>query len=128
MGLCGKWDFVLRRTLTGLHTRLTFNHLPFPVLMPDTNPSTERRATRPSNAEQHPGLVAVPIRKRRTKAEIERDRAHKEDQKAKKNHQQAQSITRIAELEDRMVIDDASAEGAHPQNQKGSLTRIIIFA
>ena len=92
--------------------------------MEDSNPSAERRVTRTTNANQHPGRVL--IRKRRTKAEIARDKAALEEQKNEISRQHMQVVTRIAELEDRMAIDDAGAEGAHPRNQKGSLTRIIF--
>ena len=87
--------------------------------MADTSPSTGRRATRATNANQHPGRVDL-IRKRRTKAEIARDNVLQEEKKDKKRRQQTEGITRIAELEDKMAIDDASAEGSHPRNQNGS--------
>jgi hypothetical protein len=96
--------------------------------MADTNPSAEGRATRTrtTNADQHPGL-AVPVRKRRTKAEMARDKALLEEQKAEKKRQQTQVIERIAELEDRMAIDDADAVGSHPRNQKGSCFVYLFF-
>ena len=94
--------------------------------MADTNPPAERRvATRTTNADQHPGQV-VPIRKRRTKAEMARDKALADEKKAEKKRQKTKGIARIAELEDQMAIDDAGAEGAHPRNQKGSC--ILFFA
>ena len=95
--------------------------------MADTNPSTERRTTRAINADQHPGRVDQ-TRKRRTKAEIARDNALKEEKKAEKNRQQTKGVARIADLEDQMAIDDAEAEGAHPRNQKGSLSYVTFFA
>jgi hypothetical protein len=48
-----------------------------------------------------------------------RDKALLEEKKAEKMSQRNKGITRIAELEDRMVIDDAGAEDAHPQKLKG---------
>jgi hypothetical protein len=89
--------------------------------MSDTNPSAERRATRATNADQHPGRV-FSIRKRRTKAEIARDNALLEEKKAEKQLQQTQGIARIAVLEDRMAVDDAGAESAHPRSQKGEFS------
>lgn len=86
------------------------------------DPPTGRLATRSTNANQHPGQI-VPIRKRRTKAEMERDKALQEEKKAEKRRQQNKGIERIAELEDQMAIDDASAEGAHPRNRKGTFVR-----
>ena len=79
------------------------------------------RATRATNADQHPGRVDQ-IRKRRTKAEIAQDNALQEEKKDQKKRQQTKSITCIVELEDQMAIDDASAKGAHPQNQEGTLS------
>ena len=81
--------------------------------MADPNPPAERRATRPTNANQHPGMV-VPVRKRRTKAEMARDRALEEERKAEEKRQKTKGITRIAELENRMAIDDANTAGTHP--------------
>lgn len=95
--------------------------------MADTNPSNGRVATRATNSDQHPGRVDQQFRKRRTKAEIARDNALQEEKKEQKNRQQTKSITRIAELEDQMAIDDANAEGAHPRNQKGSLPYVSFF-
>lgn len=95
--------------------------------MADTNPSTGRRATRATNADQHPGQVQVDqIRKRRTKAEMARDNALKEEKKVQKKRQQAKGIAHIAELEDQMAIDDAAAEDAHPRNQKGLLSYLFL--
>jgi hypothetical protein len=96
----------------------------------DTNPSADRRATRTANADQHPGLV-LKTRKRHTKAEIARDKALEEEQKAKKMSQKNKGIQRVAELEDQMAIDDANAESAHPRKKKGSfvffrLTELLI--
>jgi hypothetical protein len=88
--------------------------------MADTNPSTGCPVTRPTNANQHPGKVALDqVRKRRTKEEVARDNALKQEKIDQKKRQQTKGIALIAELEDRMAIDDASAEGAHPRNQKG---------
>lgn len=88
------------------------------------NPSmdaTERRNTRATNVNQHPGLVQVQQkRKRRTKEEIAHDKALQEEKKNEKKRKQTKSIALIANLEDQMAIDDAGAEGAHPR-YKGSL-------
>ena len=83
--------------------------------MSDTNPSSERQTTRATNAGQHPGhAVTGTIRKRRAKEEMARDKALLAVKKAKENLQKAQGIACIAELEDRMPIDDAGAKSAHP--------------
>ena len=89
--------------------------------MSDTNPSSECRTTRATNASQHPGhAITGTTRKRPTKEEIARDKAILEVKKAEEKLQKLQAIARIAELEDRMAIDDAGAESAHPRNHKGS--------
>lgn len=57
-----------------------------------------------------------------------RDNALLEEQKAAKARQRTEAIGRIADLEDRMAIDDAGAEGAHPRNQKGSFHVYLFFS
>ena len=89
--------------------------------MADTNPPAECQATRPTNADQHPGLAVM--RKRHTKAEIEYEKALLEEKKAEKI---ASKPKMLQNFEDWMAIDDAGAKGAHPQNQKGLLTCIIF--
>ena len=87
----------------------------------------ERMATRAENACQHPGRSSQP-RKRRNKEEMAWDRAIEEEKKEQKRCQQKKGIAHIAELEDRMAIDDAGVEGAHPRNQKGSLLFVFFSA
>ena len=104
------------------HPRLTFQpQLPNPVLMADTSPSTQCHATRTMNIDQHPGL-AIPVRKRCTKAEMAWDKALQEEKKAEKKYPQMKGIARIAELEDQMAVNDAGARTAHPRNEKGSFS------
>jgi hypothetical protein len=94
--------------------------------MADKIPSDGRLATRATNAGQRPGLAHHTFRKRRTKEEIARDKALEDEQKHQKKNQRTKSVARIAELEDRMAIDDASAENAHPRNQKSLLSYAIL--
>lgn len=108
------------QTLTGFFTHVDISTTTSNLM---ANPSTERLATRSTNANQHPGLL--PKRPRRTKEEMARDRALLEEKKAENKRQQDKGIERIAELEDRMAIDDAGAEGAHPRNRKG--TFVMLF-
>ena len=61
--------------------------------MADTNPPAECQATRPTNADQHPGLAVM--RKRHTKAEIEYEKALLEEKKAEKNCQQTQNVAKF---------------------------------
>jgi hypothetical protein len=90
-----------------------------------TTPSKGRLATRAKNSDQHPGQI-VKMRKRRTRVEIDRDNALQEEKKAQKKRQTTKGITRIAALEDQMAVDDASADAAHPRNQKGSLSIFFL--
>lgn len=87
--------------------------------MANTTPSRGRPATRSTNANQHPGQV-FQTRKRRTRDEMDRDKALQEEKKEQKKRQQTKGITHIAALEDRMAVDDANTDGAHPRNQKGT--------
>jgi GH15 family glucan-1,4-alpha-glucosidase len=82
------------------------------------DPPTGRPVTRSKNANQHPGRV-VQVKKRRTKAEVESDRAlllaKTEAEKQKKN----EGISRVAQLEDKMATDDANIGSTHPRSHKG---------
>jgi len=75
---------------------------------------TERHVTRPTNASQHPRLAGA-IRKRRTKAEIEHDKALLQEKKDAIAKKKALGIARVAQLEDRMATEDSGAESAHPR-------------
>ena len=75
---------------------------------------TERHVTRPTNASQHPRLAGA-IRKRRTKAEIEHDKALLQEKKDTITKKKALGIARVAQLEDRMATEDSGAESAHPR-------------
>ena len=43
-----------------------------------------------------------------------------------KKREQTEGIARIAELEDQMAVNDASAESAHPRKKKGLLSCIFL--
>jgi hypothetical protein len=75
----------------------------------------ERRVTRATNANQHPGLAGATIKKRRTKAEIEHDKALLQEKKDVLAKRKALGIARVAQLEDRMATEDSGAEDAHPR-------------
>jgi hypothetical protein len=81
--------------------------------MSEINPPTECRVTRAKNANQHLGLLA-PKKKRRTKEEIERDKALLQEKKEANAREKPASVTRVAQLEDRMAVEDSGAESAHP--------------
>ena len=74
----------------------------------------ERRVTRAKNVDQHPGLTG-PTRKRRTREEIEHDKALLQEKKDAAAKKKALGIARVAQLEDRMTIIDSGAESAHPR-------------
>lgn len=81
-----------------------------------------RPATRSKNANQHPGTIVAPT-KRRTKAEKERDDEMASLAKKKVDEAKQGAIMRVARLEDTMAIDDGNADGAHPcRYSKPSLT------
>jgi hypothetical protein len=76
--------------------------------------SNLRRSERQST-NKHPGLLVK--MKRRTKAEVERDRALKQMERALKEKEREDNILRVAQLEDRMAIEDANEESAHPRRR-----------
>lgn len=82
------------------------------------NPPTERPATRAKNATQRPGKV-LQTRKRRTKAEMERDRALQQERKQTEKTRKNKGIASVAQLEDRMAINEANIESAHPRSRQG---------
>lgn len=88
-------------------------------------PAPERPVTRAKNADKHPGQVDQK-RKRRTKAEIENANAVLQKEKDEKVRKQKEGITKIAQLENQMAIDDASTESAHPRNSKGLPSLVYI--
>ena len=88
------------------------------------DPSTERRVTRAKNVDQHPGLIE-PKRKRRTKAEIEHDNALLQEKKEALAREKADSVARVAQLEDKMAVEDSGAESAHPRNSRGTLLHLL---
>jgi hypothetical protein len=76
--------------------------------------SNLRRTVR-QNANKHPGLLLK--KKRRTKAEIEQEKALKQMERALKEKEKDANVLRIAQLEDRMAIEDANEESAHPRHR-----------
>jgi hypothetical protein len=85
---------------------------------------TERRVTRAKNADQHPGLIG-PKRKRRTREEIEHDNALLQEKKEAKATSKQASIARVAELEDRMAVNDSGAEKAYPRDYHGTFLHLL---
>ena len=81
-------------------------------------PPTERPATRAKNANQHPGRIEQPS-KRRTKAEMDHDRALQQEKKEAEKKRKNDGIARVAQLEDKMAIDEANIASAHPRSRQG---------
>jgi hypothetical protein len=88
--------------------------------MSNINPLATRPVTRAKNVDQHPGHV-FQTRKRRTREEIDRDNALIQEANAAKKRKKNEGIARIAQLEDKMAVDDASAGSAHPRSHHGAL-------
>jgi hypothetical protein len=99
-----------------VHFSATYPHSTFPARM---NPPTQRPTTRAKNADQHPGRVDKKYR--RTKAEIEHDRAMLQEKKEAKEQAKKAVIARVAQLEDQMAIEEANIGSAHPRNRSGYL-------
>ena len=81
-----------------------------------------RPVTRSKNADQHPGIIVAP-KKRRTNAEKKRDDEMVSLVKKKVANEKQEGIMRVARLEDAMAVDDGNTDGAHPRHySKPSLT------
>jgi hypothetical protein len=89
------------------------------------DPPTGRPVTRSKNANQHPGKV-VQMRKRRTKAEVEEERALLRAKKEAEKQKKDEGIARVAQLEDKMALDDANIGSSHPRSQKGNQVDMLI--
>lgn len=84
--------------------------------------SNLRRSTR-KNVNKHPGLIVKNVR--RTRSEIDLEKAQKKMEKALKESKKKDGIDRIARLEDRMAIDDAKEETSHPRHRAGLFPHFI---
>ncbi len=81
-----------------------------------------RPATRSKNANQHPGTIVAP-RKKRTNTEKQRDDEMASLAKEKVANEKQEGIMRVARLEDAMAVVDGNTDGAHPRHySKPSLT------
>jgi hypothetical protein len=76
-----------------------------------------QKGTRAKNADTHPGAI-IPTRKRRTKAEMERDRQAEAAASEQNEHKKKQALQRIAKLEDRMAVDDEKAKAVPAQRPR----------
>ena len=83
--------------------------------MSAANPSKAGVVTRAQNSEQHPGMVDAK-RKRRTKADMERQRALLKEEKRVRVQKEVESVERSAQLEEGMAAEDFAAKSAHPRN------------
>jgi hypothetical protein len=81
------------------------HHPPTMASPPSTPPRVQTRA---KNADQHPGL-AVPKRKRRTKAEMEEDRNRKKIEKEAAEKAKQDKILAAARLENAIEANDKQA-------------------
>ena len=74
-------------------------------------------ATRPTNANQHPGRVGKHTR--HTKVEMAEYRARLEQEKEAIRQRKKDGIASVARLEDQMAVDDANTRSAHPRSHSG---------
>jgi hypothetical protein len=93
--------------------------------MPKVNqqPDPNRRQTRSTNANTHPGRIVIEaIRVRRSKEAIEDDKRARDEKRqareAKKANKQA-AVTEIAEFENQMALDNRDEEIKFPRYKKG---------
>ena len=93
--------------------------------MPKVNqqPDPNRRQTRSTNANTHPGRIVIEAgRVRRSKEAIEDDKRVRDEKhqarEAKKAKKQA-AVTEIAEFENQMALDDRDEEIEFPRYKKG---------
>ena len=84
------------------------------------DPPLEHVATRAKNADQCPGEI-LKKRKRCTKVEIECDNALLQEKTQAEEQKKNEGIAYVAQLEDRMAVDDANIGSAHPRNHSGTL-------
>jgi hypothetical protein len=110
----------------GFAGRHLVNHIPpFPFIASKMDPPT-RPTTRAKNANQHPGKIGQ-IRVRRTKAEIEHDKAVLREKKQAEEQKTNEGIARVAQLEDKMALDEADAGSAHPRSRAGILLSFASY-
>jgi hypothetical protein len=65
------------------------------------------------------------MRKRRTKAEVEHDKAVLQSKKDAEKQNKDEGVSRVAQLEDKMAIDDANVGRSHPRSHKGIQVMLI---
>jgi hypothetical protein len=106
---------------------LIFNHIPqFHFSISNMDPPTViHPTTRAKNANQHPGRVGQ-TRKRHTKAEIECDNALLQQEKEAEVQKKNEGIAHVAQLEDKMAINDTKTRGAHPWNNHSDLISLCF--
>jgi len=90
------------------------------------DPPTGRPVTRSKNANQHPGKV-LQTRKKRTKAEVELEKALLLSKKEAETQKKNEGIACVAQLEDQMAIDDANIANSHPRRYKGTQVDMLIL-
>lgn len=83
-----------------------------------------RPATRSKNANQHPGTIVAPKR-RRTNAEKKRDDEMASLAKRKVDEEKQEAIMHVARLEDAMAVDDGNKDGAHPRHNSKPFSTLL---
>jgi hypothetical protein len=84
--------------------------------------------TRRTNADSHPGdVVEKQKRKRRTKAEIEADKAEKARLKEEQLEKKTQGVKRIAQIENTIAEEDANLVTPKPRPKPRPLQRTTAY-
>jgi hypothetical protein len=81
----------------------------------EADSTSKLRRTVRKTANKHPRLLLK--KRRRTKAEMVQEKALKQMERALKEKEKDDDILRIAQQEDRMAIEDANADSAHPHRR-----------
>jgi hypothetical protein len=94
--------------------------------MPKANqqPDSERRQTRPTNANAHPGKVAMErlaVRRKTEDIECEKKvRDERREAREKKKADARAAVNEIALFENEMALDDEEQVAKHPRRQAES--------
>ena len=90
-------------------------------------PSADRRVTRATNAEKHPGRIVKKTRRTKAEMELAREVSQREKETVKlRRKESVASVASIARLEDEMAVYDANVGGAHPRSHRGNFHSSLI--
>ena len=84
-------------------------------------PLADRRVTRATNAEKHPGRIVKKTRRTKAEMELAREVSQREKETVKLRRKES-----VARLEDEMAVYDANVGGAHPRSHRGNFHSSLI--